>query len=526
MSAQLGRVEEIIDASGVAARIEALLPIGVRPRQLKVRTLIAGMLLAMLSGREAFLRNAHKTLLELPSQDQRRLGVIAQWKHEQHTLTYRQLEYTFGLVTGALAKPKPDENPSETLTEILDALLEASVTVLSEPHSTSYAVDWTDQETWSRPAPADTTEQHPAAGAAEQQPATADPEQQAPAKHAQCADPEAAWGHRRGKRPGQTDENFFGYYLQAITAVKDEHGPDVPELARRMLLTSCHLDPPAALVPVIGRMAASGIKLSDLLADSGYSYRVAEHWALPLRALGAQLIQDLHPNDRGPHGTHHGATCHNGALYCPATPNNLLELSPLPRGATPEQTEAHDQLAHELHRYKLSPLTGYDQDGYHRVICPAAQGKLRCPLRPQSITLPHDRPTILTPPEHPPVCCTQQTITVPPTINTKTAQKHDYPSPEHRRSYNRRSAAERTFATLTDRATTDLSHGWCRLTGLTPIALFTATAIIARNIRIADAFNARTAENERRAANGLPPKQRKRRRHSTAELIATPTAPP
>jgi hypothetical protein len=38
--------EEIIDAAGVAPRIEALLPAGVRPRQLSARTLLAGMCLA------------------------------------------------------------------------------------------------------------------------------------------------------------------------------------------------------------------------------------------------------------------------------------------------------------------------------------------------------------------------------------------------------------------------------------------------------------------------------------------------
>ena len=42
----LAAFEEIIDASGIAARIEAMLPIGVRARQLIVRTLLAGMCLA------------------------------------------------------------------------------------------------------------------------------------------------------------------------------------------------------------------------------------------------------------------------------------------------------------------------------------------------------------------------------------------------------------------------------------------------------------------------------------------------
>jgi hypothetical protein len=64
--------------------------------------------------------------------------------------------------------------------------------------------------------------------------------------------------------------------------------------------------------------------------------------------------------------------------------------------------------------------------------------------------LGYDRPQVQNPPQHPPVCCTQKTITVPPSVNPKTAQKHDYPSPQHRRSYNRRTTAERAYATLGD----------------------------------------------------------------------------
>lgn len=525
MSSALARVEAIVDASGMAARIEARLPVGVRPRQLRVRTLLIGMVLAMHHGRDAFHTNVHQVLLELPEADRRRLGVIADWKDAEHELTYRQLEYTYRLIVGKLAKDTPDGTPSEILAEVLDALLEASVTVLGEPDSNSYTVDWTAHETWSRPPPKPPASVHaddhpPVPGDTSDHAQPAPPETGAP-----CADGEASWGHRTVTHPAE-NELFFGYYLQAVTAVKDEHGPDVPELARRIHLASCRHDPPAQIVPVIQRIAASGIPIKDLLADSGYSYRQPQTFALPIRALGAQLIIDLHPNDRGTHGTHQGAICHNGALYCPATPQPLLDLGSLHRGASAEQTDAHDRQCQELARYKLAPLTSYDTDGYRRVICPAANDTIRCPLRPRSLTLPHDHPTILTPPQHPPVCCTQQTITVPPTVNAKTAQKHDWPSAQHRRSYTRRTAAERTFATLTDRATNDLSRGWCRLTGLTPIALFIATTLIARNIRINDAFNARQADNQRRAAQGLPPKQRKRRRQSTNDLINAANAPP
>jgi hypothetical protein len=495
LSADVSRVEEIVDASGAAERIEVLLPVGVRPRQLRARTLLIGMVLAMLAGCDALLTNILRTLLELSEADRRRLGAIAQWNDAEHQLTYRQLEYTYRLISRALAKQQPDGTPSEALSDVIDALLEASVQVLGEPATSSYAVDWTGHETWSRPPPKPGAahEPHTEPAADHEQPANPDPEpatapdaHQQPDERERRRDREASWGHRNTNHPAR-NETFFGYYLQAVTAVRDEHGPDVPELARRMHLASCRHDPPAQIVPVIARMHTTAINISDLLVDSGYSYRQPETFALPIRALGASLIMDLHPNDRGTHGTHMGAICANGNLYCPATPTTLLELSPLPRGATPEQTQAHDTLCQELSRYKLSPLTGYDQDGYRRVTCPATQAKLRCPRRPKSITLAHDRPTIPNPPQPPPACCTQKTITIPPTINAKTAQKHDYPSREHRLSYHRRTAAERTFATLTDRATNDLSRGWCRLTGLAPIALLTAAALIARNIRIADA---------------------------------------
>jgi hypothetical protein len=69
-------------------------------------------------------------------------------------------------------------------------------------------------------------------------------------------------------------------------------------------------------------------------------------------------------------------------------------------------------------------------------------------------------------PEHPQDCCTQQTSPSRPQITAKTAQKHDYPSTAHRRSYARRTGAERGFATAKDPATNDITRGWCRLMGL------------------------------------------------------------
>jgi hypothetical protein len=494
----LAAFEKIIDASGAAPRIEPLLPTGVRPRQLTVRTLLAGMCLTQADGRPAHLTRVHQALTALPEDDQRRLGVIADWKHGPHLLTYRQTERTFGLVADTLAKDEPDGLPSGPLQRICDDLLEASVPAEFKDASRSLAVDWTDLESFSRPPPA---------------------------KGGDCADPEASWGHRKNNLLRSEDELFFGYYFSAGIMMPEENGPAVPEFARRATASSCRHDPVRALVPVLTAMPAAGIPLGDVLADSGYAHRDAGAWAIPLRQAGAQLIQDLHPHDRGPKGTHEGAIISNGNLYCPKTPRPLLELGPLARDATREQAAAHDARSAELARYKLGRITRDDVDGYHRVQCPAVMGKIRCPLRPSSMTLDRGRPEILQPPGHPQACCTRQTLTVPPEINAKTAQKHDYPSAAHRRSYARRTGAERGFATAKDPATNNISRGWCRLMGLAPLMLFATTLLIVRNQRILTAWNARQAENARRAAAGLPPKTRRRRRNTLAALAAA-TRPP
>ena len=309
MSIPLARIEEIIDASGVAPRIEALLPIGVRHRQLRVRTLLAGMLLCQADHRPAHLTRVRDALTALPEADQggsacSRTGKPARTcsptGRPSAPSAWSQTPWPRTCPTACPRRPSPRSattcwkpaSPSE-----------------HKHASTALAVDWTDVETFSRPPPRGTSD---------------------------CADPEASWGHRSGGGPGQDSELFFGYYASAGTMMREEHGPPVPELARRMTVSSCRTDPARALVPVLTRMPAAGIPLGDMLADSGYAHRDADAWAIPLRAAGAQLIQDLHPSDRGPRGTHHGAIIANGNLYCPATPGRCSNSARWP--ATPPRS--------------------------------------------------------------------------------------------------------------------------------------------------------------------------------------------
>jgi len=473
------------------ARIDSALPLGVRARQCPLRTFVLGLLLAQADHRPAHLCRVHEALVSLPLSDRRRLGVVVDWHGVPHQLTYRQVEYLNALVETALEKDQPDGLASGALQRFVDALVEASVAATADQEPTSLAVDWTDYESFAHP----------------------------PGRNGVSADPEAAWGHRKGGGPGEKSELFFGHYCSIATIVKDEDGPEVPELVSHMTMSACSHDPVPVLVENLVSAAADGrLRLSDVLADSGYAHRVPEHFALPLRRAGAGLVIDLHPQDRGPQGTHGGAICHNGNLYCPMTPPLLFGQAPLQRGASEEETAAHDQRADELFRFKLGRITSDDADGYHRVACPALTGKVRCALRPTSMTLDLDRPEVLSPPEHPPTCCTQRTITVPPSVNQKTAQKHDYPGKTWRRSFARRTGVERSNSRVKDPATIDIGKGWCRLMGLVGPTLFLASALAIRNLEIADAFKARQEDNEHRRQVGLPPRTRRRRRTSLADL--------
>jgi hypothetical protein len=229
----LARLEEIIDASHVAPAIEALLPAGVRHRQLQPRTLLIGMQLAAGDRRPAYLTEIHAALTSLTEHDQARLGVTAGWKTGPHQLTYRQVEHTFRLITRALSKTEPDGAPSAGLQRLCDQLTEASIPEAHKNGSTSLAVDWTDVEAWSRPVPA--------------------------GKPGSGTDPEARWGHRNVNRKIQEGEMFFGFYLSAAVMTKDENGPAVPELARRITVASSSHDPAAALAGVLASMPARGV---------------------------------------------------------------------------------------------------------------------------------------------------------------------------------------------------------------------------------------------------------------------------
>ena len=171
-----------------------MLPSGARARQLAVRTLLLGMMLALADGRPAHLTRVHQALTGLPEDEQRRLGVLADWKDGPHLLTYRQAEYTFGLVAGGARQGRAGR-------AAVAGSCSAPATTCSKPASRkssrtparSLAVDWSDLESFSRPPPHGTSD---------------------------CADPEASWGHRKNNLLPRR-----GRAVLRLLPVGRDHGP-------------------------------------------------------------------------------------------------------------------------------------------------------------------------------------------------------------------------------------------------------------------------------------------------------------
>jgi transposase InsO family protein len=288
---------------------------------------------------------------------------------------------------------------------------------------------------------------------------------------------------------------FFGYFLSAAVMAAEENGPPVPELARRMTLTSCHLDPVRALAAVLLAMPAAGIALGDIIDDSGYAHRDAEAWAIPLGAPPAPSSSRTCTRTTAAPAAPTTAPSSPTEPLLPADTPSPAAVRPAParrhpradrraRPADHRTRPAQAQPAHRRRRRRLPPRHLSRSDGEDPLPAPPrlndpGPGPARDPhpaAAPASLLHPAD-------PHR------------PARHRREDPAKHDYPSAAWRRSYTRRTSAERAFATIKDTATATIARGWCRLTGLTPLTLWLACVLIIRNQRILTAYHARQQDD-------------------------------
>ena len=254
-AATLARLEPIIDRAEVCEPIETLLPVGVRPRQLSVRTLLLGMLLVAVEGRPAHLRRVHQRCSRSPRRPApaRRARVLER-------------------------RPAPAHLPPARVHLRRSSARSPTTRPTAPRHGCSQTSSTSSWKPASRPRRARVA----AARARLDRPRNLG----APTPQSTAPPPPTR------RPPGGTAPPTTPPRPTRSTATTSKpsppsrrNGPAVPELVRRMHLAGCQHDPPAQIIPTIQRMPQAGIPIGDLLADSGYSYRQAATFALPLRAL-------------------------------------------------------------------------------------------------------------------------------------------------------------------------------------------------------------------------------------------------
>ena len=478
---EIRRVEAVVERSGLVDELEDLLrprdpntgrPIG-RPRDISVRTYLVGVLLAAGHGKNLHLRRVHRILTsDISRTQQDRLGVRFRRRGDplgafRRTLTY----FHFSRITCALAT-KVDRDGDEYLQSICDRLIDASVA--AGPAATGdWAIDGTGVDTWSNGLKSEKRR----------------------------SDQDARWGHRTPTPQKSMSEKFYGYDFYGFTALPSagSDGHDYPPLIRRIVVRPAASDDAEASLTGIDNLIASGVEVTHVIVDRGISYKSAQRWANPLRERGITQTIDMHAADHG-RVDHDGIAMIDGWPHCPATPETLVEIARPEKLSVPkddqDRTSAAAVVIDEYRAdvakrgtYAFTRVSGWrtkarSGERVERYQCPAEAGRVRCPLKPETMHYPDDLPAILAPPPAAtaPTCCRQRTVELGEDAAGKLRQRYELGTDPWIRDFNRRTFVEGGFGVLRNPAVGGLARGLFCIIGRTKVTLWLAALVAAVNI--------------------------------------------
>lgn len=499
---------ELIGRSGIAPVIETALAHRTgRPRPLPVRAVLTALLCLALDDRPLFLAEVTRLLFQQLSGPSRRLlGVTGAAATERaFQAAYRRVRYCFHQILKvadpsalpknrrltpaelqARTKPIPPgqaEAARDRLEALANALLKASVTVLTEQERVSFdgsiGLDATPVPLFSR----------------------------GPSKRTgRCAaDPDGGWYVREGDHRDREDDKgkplrkiFWALEATIATTARPPGAPPTtPNLATAMAMTRPGQDPGGTGARVLAYAAACWHKTSWLGYDRAYTAALPGRFHLPARALGYQPVMDYRADQLGIQANSGGALLVEGSWYCPALPEQLTLATAGLRDHT-ITGELYDQQIAARTAYQLKRKDGPDADGYQRLSCPALGNhpRLMCPLREPSLSPRDGRPKVLQPPQEPPKICHQKAITIPPDAGARYRQDLPYASPAWQARYaTLRNTIEGLNGYAKDTAHEALAQpGRRRVRGIAACSLFTALLLMAANIRKIRAWRAQAAE--------------------------------
>ena len=386
----------LIDRSQIVVDLETRLQRRTgRPREIPVRALFISLVLLALDDRPLHLTLVTDLCYRRLSGDQQsRIGVSGDARGRRAFLArYRKVRYLFHLILSvvdpspypknrrlqkevldaSLRKMTPEETSerSERLLTLVNALLEASVEVLSEEERAAFdgsvGLDATPVPLYSR---------GPSRSSA-----------------LEASDPDGSWYVREGDHRAKEDDKGrirgkVAWALEATiaTMVTSPGSPMAhPCLAIGFTLARAGVDPGGTGAKVMAEVASRGHRAGFLGADRAYSSALPERFHLPVRALGYEPVFDYRVDELKVQANSGGAILLEGTWCCPATPRPLIDATADYRAGSIDQSTYVKRIVARS-EWHLKKKDGPDEDGYERWSCPATgdHPRLICAHRPMS----------------------------------------------------------------------------------------------------------------------------------------------
>jgi hypothetical protein len=416
-----------------------------RPRHLSVKALLCALLLLATDDRPLHLSGATEVLFcRLSATAQATLGVEGAVVDRRSFLArYRQVRYLFGAVAkvldpSGLVKNRRlaikeftarcvavDEEQMDAARRRLEAFMGALLSASADEFDSgaprpalAYGLDATPVPLFSR-----------------------GPSQ----RSGLCAsDPDGGWYVREGDHREREDHKGrargrVAWALEATALTTASATPGTlaafPNLVVGFALGRPGTDPGGTAVRVLGGALERGWVPGPLGIDRAYSTAFAANFHLPARAMGFDLVVDYRVDQLGRQANSHGAVMVEGTWYCPSMPEVLVNATIDLRAGRIDASMYTARIAARVD-FALRRKSGPDADGYERFMCPATgpRPKVRCALRPTSLSALGKR-TTLAPPSDPPALCRQSAITIAPDVGARHAQSLAFGSESWARHY-------------------------------------------------------------------------------------------
>jgi hypothetical protein len=298
---------------------------------------------------------------------------------------------------------------------------------------------------------------------------------------------------------------FYGYDVEAMVRVPaisplEKKVRTEPNLLERLVVIPAGSDIVNPCLRMFDRMFAEGLKISAILVDRHYSYKKFDRWLQELSKRDIEQICDLHHNDQG-FKDWDGMKMAAGWAHCPGTPERLGIIPSLSPIASSQEVEIFRSNIEERQAFAAKRINPLGIDGKVRYGCPAINGTVGCPLRPETMAtaIKLNLPIVANPPGEigRPSICTQQSVqvqvkTVPQQIVMKIYQRSYWGSASWRLSYARRTYVEGWFGVLKNTTATGYHRGSHQFTGLPLVTIVLAVAAATTNLRLLRAWHEET----------------------------------